>query len=198
MVELDPLVLNVPERLATERLWLRRFRPGDGESVHRAALESKQELAQWFPWASRLSPTNGMEEFISRQVDLWDARTELNYRIERHGETECLGSIGFVRTIWPLRALEIGYWLSTRATGHGFMTEAVAELTRMGFENLQAHRICIRCKVENQKSRAVAERCGFQFEGIIRSEILNPTGNYSDVAYYSMVGDERPPPVRRC
>jgi len=197
MVEFDPLLVEVPERLATERLWLRRLRRGDGESMHRAALESQNELAQWFPWANRLSLSDGMEEFIARQVELWDSRVEFNYRVERHGDDECLGSVGFVRTIWPLRALEIGYWLSTRATGHGFMSEAVSAITHMGFDKLNAQRIYIRCKVDNVKSRAVAERCGFHFEGIIRSEILNPSGAFSDVAYYSMVGDERPGAIRR-
>jgi ribosomal-protein-serine acetyltransferase len=48
------------------------------------------------------------------------------------------------------------------------MTKSVAELIEIGRSYYALNRFDIRCAVENNRSRAIPERLGFQNEGIIR------------------------------
>jgi hypothetical protein len=48
---MDPLLIDVPTRLETERLILRCPRPGDGALLAQAELESHEELRPWRVWA---------------------------------------------------------------------------------------------------------------------------------------------------
>ena len=48
---MDPVLIEVPERIETERLILRCPRPGDGPTVNEAERETRAELKPWMPWA---------------------------------------------------------------------------------------------------------------------------------------------------
>jgi ribosomal-protein-serine acetyltransferase len=49
----------------------------------------------------------------------------------------------------------------------------------------------IRTDIENRRSRALAERLGFQYEGVLRQAYW-VGDRYSDDAVYSMLAAERP------
>ena len=52
---MDPLLIDVPERIETERLVLRAPRAGDGaDASTRPIRASHAELAPWLPWAGTL------------------------------------------------------------------------------------------------------------------------------------------------
>lgn len=48
------------------------------------------------------------------------------------------------------------------------MGASVRRLTEFAFDALNLHRVSIAAAVENQKSRAIPERLGFRFEGVMR------------------------------
>src|SRR4051812_41393025 len=62
---------------------------------------------------------------------------------------------------------EIGYWLDRGHTGRGIVTRAARALTTAAFDRLRLHRVTIRAGVDNTASRAVAERLGYTFEGVL-------------------------------
>ncbi|MBO0854667.1 MAG: GNAT family N-acetyltransferase [Nocardia sp.] len=65
----------------------------------------------------------------------------------------------------------IGYWLAGHARGHGIATRAVRELSRWTFAELPIARLELTCAPDNLASQRVAERCGFTWEGVLRSHI---------------------------
>jgi len=88
---------------------------------------------------------------------------------------------------------EIGYWRRAGEEGQGWITEAVSTLARFAFDDLGARRVEIRMSSDNHKSRAVAERCGFTLEGVLRQEALDVRGRPRDTAVYARVrGAEEP------
>ena len=85
---------------------------------------------------------------------------------------------------------EIGYFLSESAQGSGTVTKACRVLIRLAFDEHDIHRVNIRSIKNNRRSRAVAERLGFTFEGYLREALQLDDGRH-DVAVYSLLSHER-------
>ena len=56
---------------------------------------------------------------------------------------------------------ELGYWLGKPFWGQGIMPEAVKEMIRHAFEDLDMQKIWIGYYEGNTKSKRVQEKCGF-------------------------------------
>lgn len=67
------------------------------------------------------------------------------------------------------------------------MTEAVDAITNFAIHELQANRIEIRCDSRNIRSARVAERLGFNLEGILRKETCDVDCFLRDTMVFSKV-----------
>ena len=101
-----------------------------------------------------------------------------------------LGGSGFTVSSLAVPSFEIGYWLRQSAEGHGYMSEAVRLITTYLFDNLGAQRVMIRCDARNARSKAVAERLGFPFEGGTRHDEIGTDGTVRDSLIYAMIPDD--------
>jgi RimJ/RimL family protein N-acetyltransferase len=70
------------------------------------------------------------------------------------------------------REVELGYIVAPGARGRGVATEALRLLTDWAFEVLGALRASLIIDAANAPSRRVAERCGYVYEGTMRSSHL--------------------------
>ncbi len=100
-----------------------------------------------------------------------------------------LGSIGIHRINRTEGRCDLGYFLAPWARGRGVMTGAVRMLSAWIFETLPVERIEITIEPGNARSRAVAERAGYELEGILRSHTVIK-GTRRDMAIYSLLRDE--------
>ena len=194
----EPLLVEVPERLVTERLILRCPRRGDGVVVNPAVVASHVELDPWLPWATTLPTLEESEAQCRRQQARFILREDLVMLIfardESGGEGELLGGTGLHRIDWALRRFEIGYWRKTGCEGRGIATEAVRTMSRMAFDSLGARRVEIRMDNNNERSWKVAERAGFTLEAVLRFDALTPGGEPRSTRIYARVrGAEEPP-----
>jgi RimJ/RimL family protein N-acetyltransferase len=67
------------------------------------------------------------------------------------------------------RRARVGYWLAPEARGRGVATHAVRLLARWAFVELRLARLELTCGPDTAASQRVAERCGFVWEGVLRS-----------------------------
>jgi RimJ/RimL family protein N-acetyltransferase len=194
---MDPLLIDVPERIETARLVLRCPRRGDGAVVNAAVVASHQELDPWLPWATTLPTLAESEMHCRRQQARFILREDLVMLIFARdasgGEGELLGGSGLHRIDWALRRFEIGYWRKTGCEGRGIVTEAVTALARMAFDDLAARRVEIRMDDDNERSWKVAERAGFTLEALLRFDSVTPGGAPRSTRVYARVrGAEEP------
>ena len=70
------------------------------------------------------------------------------------------------------------------------MTRAVREIEKLCFEDLDMNRIGIHADVRNERSRAVPERLGYRFEGILRAKLPGTDGVPQDEAVYCLLRAE--------
>jgi RimJ/RimL family protein N-acetyltransferase len=194
---MDPLLIDVPERIETERLVLRAPRRGDGALVNDAVCVSLAELSPWMPWAGAMPSVDESEVHCRRQQARFILREDFVLLIFlRQGdgsEGELVGCIGLHRIDWALRRFEIGYWRKTGCEGRGLLTEAVRAVARLAFDVLDARRVEIRMDDSNAASWRLAERAGFTLEAILRFDAATPQGEPRSTRVYARVrGAEEP------
>jgi ribosomal-protein-serine acetyltransferase len=165
---------------------LRCFRERDAEELHALIERNRSELAKWLSWAQEPHGRD-TRAYIARVHDGEQDGRRLQRAIVCRGSLA--GDVGLFIDRDNATAA-IGYWLDHEHRGRGVMTVAVRELARYGFAELALRRIEIRTDVLNAGSRAVAERLGFQFEGVLRESYRVAADRYSDDAVYSMLASE--------
>ena len=194
---MEPVLIDVPERIDTERLILRCPRRGDGAAVNAAVAASLIELAPWMPWAGAMPTLDESEVHCRRQQARFILREDLAMLIflrdAAGNEGELLGGTGLHRIDWALRRFEIGYWRKTGCHGRGIVTEATKAMARLAFDSLGARRVELRMDDNNERSWKVAERAGFTLEALLRFDAVNPRGEPRSTRVYARVrGAEEP------
>ncbi|MCE2612117.1 GNAT family N-acetyltransferase [Flavobacteriaceae bacterium D16] len=67
---------------------------------------------------------------------------------------------------------EIGYWIGEAYWGRGIATQAIAQITRYGFEELQLERIYAGVYEFNLASMKALEKNGYIKEGVMRNAVI--------------------------
>lgn len=166
---MNPVLLDIPMPVKTNRLLLRPPQPGDGVELNAAIVESFDELKVWMPWAKAKPTLEESEENIRRAYAKWILREDLRIMIFDKETGKLAGSSGLHRIHWDLPSFEIGYWVRKSFANKGYITESTNALTRFAFEQLKAKRVEVRCHSKNDRSVAVSKRLGFELEGCLRN-----------------------------
>lgn len=100
-------------------------------------------------------------------------------------EEELNGAVGLIlQDDVYRRSAEIGYWLGEPYWGQGIMTEAVREVTRFAFEELDLIRVFAQIFETNLASCRVLEKAGYALEGRMRRAVVK-RGRVLDQLLYS-------------
>ena len=171
-----------------------RLRPFSADEVDTAwqGLAQQDEAAHPRRRAEdrRPQPSEQFRRRLHRSGRLW--RGCLNLAIDCDGRL--VGTIQ-ARTspaqTLPVGVYEIGVILyQPRDRGHGYGAEAVELLTTWLFETGKAERVQAGTDAGNTPMRAVLERLGFQFEGVMRGYGPMSDGTRSDGALYAVLKPE--------
>ena len=188
---LDPVLLDIPEWIACPRVILAAPQAGGGAAMAAAIADSIDHLKPWMPWAQAVPSPDSAELVMRRMQADFILRRDLVFQIYARtalGERGALlGGTGLHRIDWALRRFEIGFWIRASAEGQGYVSEAVQAMVSLAFDQLAARRVEIRMDARNIRSRAVAERCGFDFEGVLRRDALDVNGEPRDTRLYSRI-----------
>jgi ribosomal-protein-serine acetyltransferase len=184
-IPLHPILLDLPEPLASERLIMRPRQPGDGPAITAAVHASAASLRPWMPWYHD-GQTAAESELHARQSRVQYLRREdLGYVLIERASGQLIGAASIFNFNWRIPSCEIGYWLHLDYQGRGYMTEAVNCLTALAFETLHMERIEIRCHGDNQRSAAVAQRCGYQLEARLHHHRRGVDGQLADTLVFA-------------
>ncbi len=144
---------------------LRFLQPDCALELYAFVETNRAYLSPWLSWVNRLHSITDAEDFLREGMQEFAAGAVLpTLGIWQDGRMA--GGIAFFASEEPLRSTELGYWLGAEFAGHGLMTRALNALLVYLFESLQLNRVQVRAEKDNTRSRALAERVGFTFEGI--------------------------------
>ncbi|CAH0346717.1 GNAT family N-acetyltransferase [Bacillus sp. CECT 9360] len=185
---MNPQLIELPSTINTERLFLRMPKPGDGKAVNDAIRASINELKPWLPFVQNTPAVEDTEQNIREAYINFLNRESLRFLIFHKQSQALIGSTSLHNIDWRIPKFEIGYWVDTRFSGSGYITEAIKGLSSFAFDELKARRLEIRCESTNHKSRLIPERIGYELEGILRNEDLSADGKrLTDTCIYSKV-----------
>ncbi|NDI35046.1 GNAT family N-acetyltransferase [Chengkuizengella sediminis] len=185
---MNPLLLDFPTEFPTERLLIRMPKPGDGGVVYHSINASIDELKPWMPFAQKEQTLEEVETNIRESYIKFLKREDLRLLVFLKETGQFVASSGLHRINWSIPSFEIGYWVDTRYSGKGYMTEAVQRITEFASQELKARRIEICCDSRNLKSRAIPEKLGYILEGTLKNEGLSADGNgLRDTCIYAKI-----------
>jgi len=159
----------------------------DADALHALIERDRERLARWLPWAGSQT-LEGTRGFIEGRALAAIAQAD-GFEIGVWWRGRLVGMVGIHAVRRHPRRGSVGYWLAADAEGHGLMTRAVRAVLAKGFGDLGFERLDIRADVGNARSRAVPERLGFHFEGVLRrAELVGQ--HHVDHAVYGLLRDE--------
>lgn len=141
------------------------------------------EVAHWIPTIPHPYTREDALAFIRGEV-----RPEHQaLAIELSGQV--VGGIGIGLNSHEYRAT-MGYWVAAEARGQGICTRALRLLTRHALEELELQRVDLVTDPDNLASQRVAEKVGFQREGVLRAHLRHPDGRIRDSVMFSLLPGE--------
>jgi RimJ/RimL family protein N-acetyltransferase len=144
--------------LADAVVSLRPLAVPDLATVEAALLDP--EICQWFDNRGVTA-----REVVERAGARWRAGEAAEFAVLDEGE--CVGSLWL--TLGGDRRATVGYWLLRAGRGKGLGAHALRLVSRWAFHELDVERIGLLADPRNVASVRLAERAGFQREGVLRS-----------------------------
>mgnify|MGYP001627315437 CR=1 FL=1 len=156
------------EEILTARLRLTRLSLHDAAAMFRAIEKNRTHLGAWLPWVDKTRKEADSRFNIELQHEAWELGSVYDFAFYTQ-DGSFLGRGGLHTIDWSVPCGEFGYWLTEKAQGQGYLSEAIAAL-ETEFFNLGFERLEIRCDPRNTRSAKVAERLGYTLEGVLRRE----------------------------
>jgi RimJ/RimL family protein N-acetyltransferase len=176
--------------LHDDTIRLRRWVSAD---VDAALVATRDPLITRFTRIRADQTVEDVRRFYDGQEPAREAGEGLQLAISDVDGDELLGTIALLRCEWPDRRCEIGYWVASWARGRGVATRALNLLAPWSLRTLGLARLTLTADVENVASQRVAERSGFQREGVLRA-YEQAHGATRDLVIYSLLPSDLPEP----
>lgn len=178
----EEIINNLPQ-LEADRLVLRKISINDAEDVFE--IGSCQDVAQYVTWEAHKS-IDDAKAFI-KSADKFPEKKQLYpWVIVLKSENKVIGGCSFMNWQPEQSRAETGYMLSKKYWNKGYMTEALREVIKFGFEKMELNRIEALCNPENTASIKVLEKVGMKLEGLLR-QYLFFKGKFWDFNIYSIL-----------
>jgi ribosomal-protein-serine acetyltransferase len=127
---------------------------------------NRAHLSRFLPWVPHMQSATDMERYLLNCEKLNGEGLDTSFNIFRNGQI--VGRIGLSYINKANKTANIGYWLAEKAQGNGLIGSAVKKLLALAYEEFKLNRIEIKAATINQRSKAIPEKLGFRFEGILR------------------------------
>jgi RimJ/RimL family protein N-acetyltransferase len=184
---LSPAPIEFPvEGLTDGVVRLRLMAEADVDAVVTAVQDPEIERWLTIPWPYG---TEQAQQWLRTSSAGLAAGTDVPTLIVDAEDGRLLGSAGIHGLDPGSGRCAAGYWIVAGERGRGLAARALALLCGYAFGELRAQRIEVWIEPDNSQSLAVAERVGFQREGLLRS-FTPVAGIRRDMLMYSLLPDD--------
>ena len=188
MALLDWIAPDVGLRIEGEGVVLRPPRASDYGVWSDLRRRSKTFLQPWEPtWpADDLSRSAFRRRLMAYQRDM-DLGSGYSFLVFRQGDRELVGGITLSNVRRGVAQMgSVGYWVGEPFARQGHTLAAVRALSGFGLGRMGLHRLEAACLPENDASRNLLLRAGFQLEGRATA-YLKINGDWRDHLLFGLV-----------
>ena len=185
------LLLDIPKRLDTERLIIRKYIEGDGKELY-LLLErnnNREFLKENVKEVSSIKTERDAEIKVRKHSAEWSARDRFVMGIWLKNENKYVGEIWIEPKKWEVPSFEIGWFLDHGYQRRGIATEATRHSLESLFKDINAHKVIVITRDTNTRSYKLAERLGFKKEGHLRESRIENGKRYG-MLYYGILKTE--------
>lgn len=172
----------------TERLLLRNHDLADADVLFK--MRTTNEVMQYIdrPWPKAVAE---VEEQIRNFNNGYNNGTLLVWAITlKENPSKLIGSIGFYRTDFANHRAEIGYMLHPAYWRKGLVSEALNQIITFGFNEMQLHSISANINPNNDASRQILLKHGFEKEAYFKEDYYFQ-GKFLDSEIYGLLAKNR-------
>ncbi len=173
--------------LTDEELRLRPIAADDADAIFDSCHGG--DMARFIPGFPDPYERDDAAAFAARAVERWRAAEAYAFAIVAGGSDHLVGVI-------ELRAPEdgaadVGYWVRDDARGRGIATRALRLVSEWAIRELGVERLWLTAAPDNVASQRVAEKVGFQREGVLRAHLRFRDGRRDSVMFSLLPADLR-------
>jgi len=184
-IHLEPFFDPFPV-LETPRLILRQMKITDTDDMYEYA--QSQEITEYLLW--RPHPSSDVTRRYLKSIQKLYRKGKMpDWALENKENGKMIGTCGFADIDENNFIGEVGYVLNKNYWGRGLAAEALSAVIDFGFKVLELQRIEARFMVGNGRSKRVMEKCGMNFEGILRSSMY-VKDRFRDIGICSILRSE--------
>jgi [ribosomal protein S5]-alanine N-acetyltransferase len=159
--------LSVPPDLE-----LRPWSPLDANSVLRAFADP--EIRHWH--MRGLDREDEALAWMTSWTERWTAETDAGWAVADPESDALRGQVALRSVNLEFGYGHVTYWTLPEFRGSGIAASASEAVARWALEDLGLHRLEIHHSTANASSCRVADKAGFELEGVMRSALLHDDG----------------------
>ncbi len=154
--------------LESERLIFRPIVKEDCDDVY--AYSKEEAVTRYLLWSPHASLRESAR-YIRRVRQLYAQGAYFDFALMEKESRRMIGTCGFTSFCHAANTAEIGYVLASDKWRMGYGREAVKTIAAFAFDTLGLSALEVRFMEGNIASRALAESCGFVFEGFLPKKL---------------------------
>ncbi|MCU0489191.1 MAG: GNAT family N-acetyltransferase [Anaerolineales bacterium] len=170
-----------------------RLEPLSREHVPDLALAGQDQAIWEFMLYGDMRGVAAMAAWVDMLLEYQRRGTDLPFAVLHQETGRAIGATRYMEIRPQHRGLEIGgTWYTPQFQRTTVNTEAKYLLLEHAFERLGCIRVQFKTDLRNLRSQRAIERIGAVKEGVLRKQLITPTGVERDSVYYSILNDEWP------
>jgi ribosomal-protein-alanine N-acetyltransferase len=130
-----------------------------------------------------VNPTEQAQKILKKIENLYQSKQAIRWAIIHKKSKSYMGDIGFYNIDFYANHTELGYTVSKRYWREGIATECINRLEKFAFNELELNKITLMIDDKNYKSKNLAEKLNYKYDGILRDEFYR----YDTNEYVSML-----------
>lgn len=169
---------------------IRSLEVGDLSPYFSMVDRNRKRLEDFF--TGTVSRTKTLEEteiFLKEITGKRESRLYYPFVLEDTSTGMFIGFIDLKNVDWSIPKTEIGCYMDEYFAGKGLATKAMKLFLDYCFQEFRFKKIFLRTHHTNKAAQILAERCGFEVEGIIRRDYKTTSGELVDLIYYGKLYD---------
>jgi ribosomal-protein-serine acetyltransferase len=138
-------------------------------------------------FSGTVARTRTLEEtkaYLQEIVKKAEQKSYFPFLIINNYDNSLIGFIDIKHIDWNIPKGELGCFIDETYANKGIATKAMKTLTDFCFRTYGFNKLLLRTHQSNDSAKMLAESCGFEVEGIIRSDYKTTTGELVDLIYY--------------